>query len=126
MTENFEIIIGVVTLAIGINAVIFTHLASKKLSNPPLLNYIKFVNWSITSLILFSLWHTVRELFELKDIYGAIAEVPEYFFVALTYVLFLLGAVAIFKMSETYGFKDMGEKIAESLSKDKPKNKKRK
>ena len=121
MTENFEIIIGVITLAIGINAIIFTYLAGRKLSNPPLLSYIKFVSWSIVSLTLFSLWHTIREVFELKDIYGSIAEVPEYAFVALTYILFLLGAVAIFKMSEMYGFKDQGVKIVESISKNKKK-----
>ena len=121
MTESFEIIIGVVTLAIGINAIIFTYLASKKLSNPLLGNYIKFVSGSKISLTLFSLWHTIREIFELKEIYGAIAEVPEYAFVALTYVLFLLGAVAIFKMGEMYGFKDQGEKIAESISRNKKK-----
>lgn len=122
MVENFEIIIGVITLAIGINAIIFTYLASKKLSNPSLLSYIRFVSWSVVSLTLFSLWHTIREIFELKEIYGSIVEVPEYFFVALTYVLFLLGAVAIFKLSEMYGFKDQGEKIVSSI----PKNKKRK
>lgn len=108
---NYEIIVGIITAIIGSVAVAVTIKAKRKMSNPELLKYMRYVMLSMSALILFSLWHTAREAFELKEKFGAVIEMPEYLFVSLTYLLFLIGALAIFKMSKIYGFKEEAGEI---------------
>jgi len=117
MALDFETIVGLIAIVFGITAVVVTYLAVKKMSNPRLLGYMRFVMFGMLALTAFSIWHTARESFELKDIYGPTIELPEYLFMSLAYVLFLLGAIAVFKMSKEYGFKEQGKKIAQELKK---------
>jgi Na+-translocating ferredoxin:NAD+ oxidoreductase RnfA subunit len=115
MNAELETAIGVATIAVGIAAAIITYLADRKMSNPLLLGYMRRIMFGTIALSLFSLWHTVRETFELKEAYGAIIELPEYLLVILSYLLFLAGAIAVFRMSKAYGFREKGREIAKEL-----------
>jgi len=117
MAVNFESLVGIITIVFGMVAVFITIFSKKRMSNPGLLRYMNYTMLAMLSLVLFSISHTIREVFELKEIYGPIAEMPEYLFVSITYILFLLGALAIFNMSKEYGFKERGKKIAQEIVK---------
>jgi len=106
MIFGYETVVGIITIILGVISIKFTFNAYRKLSSQNLLSYIHYIFFSMISLILFSLWHTLREALELKEIYGPIIEMPEYIFVSLTYLSFFLGAISIFKMSKIFGFKE--------------------
>ncbi len=115
MAINIETLVGAIAIILGIVSVSITVYSRRRMSNPRLLRYMNYIIFAMSSLTLFSMSHTIRESFDLKEIYGPVAEMPEYFFVSLTYLLFLLGALAIFNMSREYGFKERGGNIAKEI-----------
>ncbi len=102
--------IGIASVITGIAAISLTLSARRRMGNPELLGYLKYVLGVMISLMLFSSWHTARNLFGLKEIYGPVIELPEYALVILTCVLLLLGARSILRMSREYGFREQGTK----------------
>ena len=45
------------------------------------------ISLAVVFLSFFSMWHFIREIFNLKESYGSIVEFPEYLFVFLVYIV---------------------------------------
>lgn len=80
MAFTFETIPGLAMISIGMGAFAFVLNAKNKSPEGTELRHIttSFIP-VIISLILFSLWHTAREVFELKHKLGEIIEYPAVF-----------------------------------------------
>jgi len=101
-------VMGIASVMAGIIAVSLTLSAHRRMSNPELLGYVKYLQGVMISLTLFSSWHAAKDIFGLKEIYGPIIEMPEYGLVILTCILLLLGARSVLRMSRVYGFRERG------------------
>lgn len=117
MLFSIETLIGGFTIVVGIVSIFLTYRSAKRISNKDIIRYLNMVTLGMVFLLMFSSWHTVRESFDLKEVYGLSIEIPEYGFVALTQILLLIGALKASKISKDYGFKAEGRGIESNAEK---------
>jgi len=99
-----HILVGIIIILIGIGALVFVINAKGKFSEGSELKEItKSFIPVIIFLICFSLWHTVREAFELKEKLGEVIEYPEYVFISLTYIMLFVAAKRIYNIAKKFG-----------------------
>jgi hypothetical protein len=104
MEWEFETILGIVILLIGIGAFAFILNARTKFPEGSELRDIagSFIP-VVIFLLLFSSWHTVREAFHWKKTFGEAIEYPEYLFISLAYIMLFFAARKIYNMAKKYG-----------------------
>lgn len=102
--EFVELVFGVTNAILGFAMVVYTAKTLRKSylnDNKKLISYVKTTLFAIVFLSGFSLFHFLREIFELKDKYGPIVEMPEY--VAIFFVfLILLGQIIFFDSPDDF------------------------
>ena len=104
MELKLENILGIIMIAIGVGAFAFIINAKGKFPEGSELKEItKSFIPVIIFLILFSLWHTIRELFGLKEKLGEEIEYPEYVFISLTYIMLFFAAKKIYIIAKKFG-----------------------
>jgi len=112
---DFEILSGIAVIIVGVISVFITLESKRRISNRDITKYLNLIIIGMIFLLSYSFWHTVREAFDLKTTYGPVIELPEYAFVALTYVLLFIGAIRMSKISKEYGFKTEGQHIKNAV-----------
>ena len=115
----YENIIGIMTVIIGSISIIITLKAYKSINTSILSKYLRYIILAIFSLTLFSLWHTIREIMDLKEIHGAIIEIPEYIFIIIAYMSFIIASYAVYKISSLFEIKESGKIIEINIKKEK-------
>ncbi len=118
-------IISLTTVIFGMAALLLASRARSKLSPGSLRSYIDNFSICLLFIVVFSVWQTVRSLFNTElSLYG-FSGYPEIFFISLAYVGFIAASYRVLKISEEFGFKKEGEKI-DVLIKQKKRSRKKK
>ena len=104
MELELEQLLGIAMILVGIGAFVFIINAKGKFPEGSELKEItKSFIPLVIFLILFSLWHTLREMFEWKEKFGASIEYPEYIFVSVAYITLFFSAKRIYNMAKKFG-----------------------
>ena len=104
MEIGLETLLGIIMIAIGIAAFSFIINAKRKFPEESELKEItKSFIPVIIFLICFSLWHTLREAFHWKKVYGEFMEYPEYFFISFAYIMLFAAAKKIYNIAKKFG-----------------------
>lgn len=113
-------IIGVTTIIFGITALLLASRARKRLSEGTIRSYIDNFSICLVFIVIFSIWQTGRGLFDLNIGVGGLKEYPEYIFIILAYVAFIITSYKVSKVSHEFGFEEE-RKVIESIIKEKKK-----
>ena len=101
--RNFEVSVGFLTISFGILAIIWTSIAFKHLSaGSSLRSYTLRFMFSLIFILLFSIMHTLEIALQLK---GKIV-ILKYFFITISYLIFVYASYSIWKIGMEFGFKD--------------------
>ena len=104
MVSGLETLLGIIMIAIGIAAFSFIINAKRKFPEESELKEItKSFIPVIIFLICFSLWHTSREAFHWKKVYGEFMEYPEYFFISFAYIMLFVAAKKLYNIAKKFG-----------------------
>ncbi len=99
-----EELFGVILILIGIISLVYISTASGSFPEGSELKAIsKSFTLVVLFLALFSLWHTVREAFELKEVWGDAAEFPEYLLIFITYLMVYFTAKRLSDIAKKFG-----------------------
>jgi len=101
---ELENILGIMMSLMGIISLGFVVNANRQLPGETELKRItKDLIIIIVSLTLFSIWHTLRELFHWKKTYGEVVEYPEYLFIIVSYIMLLKMAKGLYDTAKDLG-----------------------
>lgn len=121
------VIVSLTTVIFGIASLILISKARNKLSDGSIRRYMDNFAVCLAFILIFSVWQTVR------SIYGSGIEenshflsYPEYAFIALAYIAFVIASFRVTKISEEFGFKEDGQKIAQIIKESPQANKSKK
>ena len=84
--ELIELIFGFSNSLVGIVLVIYVAKSLSSYKDRIVIKSIKNTLWALIFLSAYSFFHFIRELFELKSIYGPIVEIPEYIATLLLFI----------------------------------------
>ena len=121
---QIEIIIGVSSVIFGITALILASRARQRLTPGLIRSYIDSFSVCLSFVVIFSIWLLIRDIFTFKSGYsGPSVLFPEYIFISLAYLAFIIASYRVSHISHTFGFRDEGSKIKKLV--DQKRNKKR-
>ncbi len=108
ITQDVKIAVGVLSLSLGILAIIWVSIARKSLSpGSSLRAYTTHFLLSLIFVILFSLWNISDELYNFKGLLSYVG----YLFLAVSYIVFLRAAYQILSIGKEFGFQTQALKI---------------
>ncbi len=84
--ELIELIFGFSNSLIGFALVFYVAKSLSSYKDKIVIRIITNTLWSLIFLSAYSFFHFIRELFELKSIYGPIVEIPEYIAVLFLFI----------------------------------------
>jgi hypothetical protein len=104
MELGLETILGIVMITIGIISFLFVMNAKNKF---PVNSELKTITTdlipAIFFLMLFSLWHVLREVFHWKKTIGEFMEYPEYLFISIAYIMLFIAAKKLHSIAKEFG-----------------------
>jgi hypothetical protein len=104
MELEFETILGILMIIVGVISLLFVLKANSKF---PAESELRMVTSNVITVIIFltafSLWHVVREAFHLKKLYGEVIEYPEYAFIILTFIMLFKTAKHLYDSANRLG-----------------------
>ena len=108
MVSLVHILFSVITIILGLICllIIYTLPKFKKASVGMVSSLFIRLSFSVVFLLLFSIWHFLRDYFEWDVTIGEFMEYPEYVFITLAYLMFLLSAIKMAEVATLYGFKE--------------------
>lgn len=114
LVNDLEIAIGLFSLSFGILGIIWTTMAVKSLSKgSSLRTYAVSFLFCLVTILLFSIWNLLVKLFDWKNI----MVYPAYFFITISYIIFVFTSYRINKLGKEFGFETQGTKIKKLLKK---------
>ena len=114
LVNDLEIAIGLFSLSFGVFGIIWTSMAVFSLSKgSSLRTYAISFLFCLISILLFSIWNLLIKLFS----WGSIMVYPAYFFITISYVIFVFTAYKMHKLGNEFGFETQGSKIKKLLKK---------
>ncbi len=93
-------ILGILSILFVIFSIFISILAIKNLPIGYLSGYIQTIIYSAIMLTLGYIWHTIRELFDLKEIMGIYIEYPEYIFRILASIVLVYASYRLYEWSK--------------------------
>ena len=109
---DIEIAIGFITMSFGILAIIWTSMAIKSLAvGSSLRKYTTNFLFCLIFILLFSIWHTLSILFGWRESINEIMLYPEYFFITMAFLIFVLTSYQILAIGKEFGFESQAKKI---------------
>ncbi len=116
-------LIGITTIIFGITALLLASRARKRLSPGSIRSYIDNFSVCLVFIVIFSIWQTGRDLFDLNIKFSGLTQYPEYIFIIFAYVAFIIASYKASRISHEFGFKDQGKVIEKVLNGKKKKKK---
>lgn len=116
IVKDLEVAIGLFSLSFGVLAIIWTFMAVKSLSKgSSLRTYAISFLFCLIAILLFSIWNLFIKLFEWEKslIY------PSYFFITVSYIIFVFTAYKMHKLGKEFGFEAQASGIKKILRKKK-------
>ena len=115
--------VGVTTVIFGIASLFLISKARSRLSEGSIRKYMDNFAICLAFIVIFSVWQTTRSIFGINIDVEGLSTYPEYIFIVLAYIAFIVASFRVLKISEEFGFKEDGRKIEHILT-QKPKAKK--
>ncbi len=109
-------IIGISTIIFGVASLILISRARNKLSEGSIRRYMDNFAVCLAFIVIFSVWQTIRGLLGIEINVSEFITYPEYIFLIFAYIAFIIASFRVAKVSEEFGFKDDGKKIAQIVS----------
>jgi hypothetical protein len=107
--DNIELILGILSILFVMFAIYISILAIKNLPTGYLSGYIKIIIYSAFMLTLGYIWHTIRELFDLKEVMGTYIEYPEYMFKIIASVFLAYASYRLYGLSKVFRVNNRAE-----------------
>lgn len=114
------IVVGVTTVIFGVASLLLISRARNRLSEGSIRRYMDNFAICLSFIVIFSVWQTTRSFFGISIDVEGLSTYPEYIFIVLAYIAFIVASFRVLKISEEFGFKGDGRKI-EQLIKEKTK-----
>ena len=119
--NGLEIWLEIITIIIGIVAVIITFNATRRLTGGMMRSYVR---WIGSALILIIIGTTILIISKLNLLDETYLHLPAdtfhilyHTFLIIGFIFFTIASYRLNKMSELYGFKDEGKHISQSMKK---------
>ncbi|MDP3765690.1 MAG: hypothetical protein Q8R04_04190 [Nanoarchaeota archaeon] len=112
-------LVGVTTVIFGIASLLLISRARKRLSDGSIRRYMDNFAICLAFIVIFSVWQTTRSILGISINVEGLATYPEYIFIVLAYLAFIIASFRVLKISEEFGFKEDGKKIGQ-LIREKP------
>jgi hypothetical protein len=100
--DNIELVLGILSILFVISAIFISILALKNLPTGCLSGYIKTIIYSAIMLTLGYIWHTIREIFDLKEELGTYIEYPEYMFKIVASIFLAYASYRLYGFSKQF------------------------
>ena len=117
------VLVSVTTVIFGIASLLLISRARNRLSDGSIRKYMDNFAICLAFIVIFSVWQTTRSIFGINIDIEGLSTYPEYIFIVLAYVAFIVASFRVLKISEEFGFKEDGRKI-ERIIKENPSNSK--
>lgn len=114
---SIVVFIGVTTVIFGIAALILASRARSKLSRGSIKSFIDHFSICLSFIVVFSLWQTLRSIFQLDISLSSFSGYPELIFIVFAYIAFIIASYRVAKISEEFGFVKEGKEIGAILVK---------
>ncbi len=109
---DIKLSVGVLSLTLGILAIIWVSIARKSLSpGSSLRTYTTYFLLSLIFVMLFSLWNIADEIFHFKSFLSYVG----YIFIAASYTIFLRAAYQILSIGKEFGFQTQAMRIKSAM-----------
>ncbi len=99
LVEFIEHVFGLANALLGMTMVLYIAKALRShqaKDNKKIVSFVKYSLFAVLFLSFYSLFHFVREIFDLKERYGSFAELPEYIFVFFVYIIFVWRGITFY------------------------------
>jgi len=113
------LIVSVTTVIFGIASLFLISRARNRLSESSIRMYMDNFAICLAFIVIFSIWQTARSFFGISIDIEGLATYPEYIFIVLAYVSFIIASYRVLKISEEFGFKEDGKKIEQIIKEKK-------
>lgn len=111
-----ELTIGLVSLTFGITAILWTLKARKSLSvGSSLRRYTENFLVCLVFILGYSVWHTLNHLFLWDRTIGESMIYPEYAFITMAYLTFVIASYQILYLGKEFGFEGEAKKIRQVI-----------
>jgi len=109
---DIKLSVGVLSMSLGILAIIWVSIARKSLSpGSSLKAYTTYFLLSLILIMLFSLWNIADEIYHFKGLMSYVG----YIFIAASYIIFLRAAYQILSIGKEFGFQPQAMRIKTAM-----------
>ena len=114
LVKDNEVSVGLLSLSFGVLAIIWSFFSLNSLSKgTSLKRYVELFFLGLVFLMLFSFWHILVRTIKLEGLFIY----PEYIFISLAYITFVVASYNVYKISKDFGFKEKADEIKRILKK---------
>ena len=110
--------VGITTVIFGIGSLLLISRARNKLTDGSIRRFMDNFSICLAFIVTFSVWQTLRDIYQVGGTFDGqttYLSYPEYIFIIFAYIAFIITSFRTQKISEEFGFKDVGKKISQIM-----------
>ena len=110
--------VGITTVIFGIGSLLLISRARNKLTDGSIRRFMDNFAICLAFIVTFSVWQTLRDIYQVGGTFDGqttYLSYPEYIFIIFAYIAFIITSFRTQKISEEFGFKDVGKKITQIM-----------
>lgn len=110
--------VGITTVLFGIGSLLLISRARNKLTDGSIRRFMDNFAICLAFIVTFSVWQTLRDIYQVGGTFDGqttYLSYPEYIFIIFAYIAFIITSFRTQKISEEFGFKDVGKKIGQIM-----------
>lgn len=110
--------VGITTVIFGIGSLLLISRARNKLTDGSIRRFMDNFAICLAFIVTFSLWQTLRDIYQIGGTFNGqttYLSYPEYIFIIFAYIAFIITSFRTQKISEEFGFRDVGKKIGQLM-----------
>jgi len=120
--------VGITTVIFGIGSLLLISRARNKLTDGSIRRFMDNFAICLAFIVTFSVWQTLRDIYRVGGTFDGqttYLSYPEYIFIIFAYIAFIITSFRTQKISEEFGFKDVGKKISQIMKSEQEESKKK-
>lgn len=110
--------VGITTVIFGIGSLLLISRARNKLTDGSIRRFMDNFAICLAFIVTFSVWQTLRDIYQVGGTFNGqttYLSYPEYIFIIFAYIAFIITSFRTQKISEEFGFRDVGKKISQFM-----------
>ena len=110
--------VGITTVIFGIGSLLLISRARNKLTDGSIRRFMDNFSICLAFIVTFSVWQTLRDIYQVGGTFDGqttYLSYPEYIFIIFAYIAFIITSFRTQKISEEFGFRDVGKKIIQIM-----------